>query len=100
MKRIFFMALLYCGLAAGQPATPISDKDVRIWASSCAACHGTHGKAEGAGFTLAGKPYKELYSELSQFKSGAREGAVMSKHVRGYSDDELKAIAQFFSNMK
>jgi cytochrome c553 len=64
------------------------------------ACHGTDGRAEGVGLTLNGKTSEELTKTLLESKSGKRAGTIMPQHVKGYSDDELKRIAQYFSQIK
>ena len=82
------------------PAAAATDMDVRLWAASCAACHGTHGKAEGAGMRLAGRPAADLYASLSAYKNGSRPATVMHQHAKGYSDAELKKLADHFSTIK
>lgn len=94
-----FLALLTPASNA-QTSLPPNASDVRLWAASCAACHGTHGKADGAGFHLAGKPAIELYEELMAFKNGTRKATVMHQHAKGYSDEELLKLAEFFSKIK
>lgn len=91
--------LLQCSYASAQ-SPAILESDVRLWAASCAACHGTHGKAEGAGLYLAGKPAAELYEHLIAYKNGTRPATVMHQHARGYSDEELRRLADHFSNIK
>lgn len=81
-------------------AQTTSAADVRLWAASCAACHGTHGKAEGAGLYIAGKPAKELYSDLMGYKAGTKPATVMHQHAKGYSDNELRLLAEHFSSIK
>ncbi|MEQ1536406.1 MAG: class I cytochrome c [Burkholderiaceae bacterium] len=76
------------------------DLQAVVWASSCMACHGTDGKAEGVGLTIGGHKADELYRELLEYKSGKRLGTIMQQHAKGYSDDELKRIALFFSQIK
>jgi cytochrome subunit of sulfide dehydrogenase len=83
-----------------QAQTAPSVADVRLWAASCAACHGTHGKADGAGLYIAGKPAKELYDDLLGYKNGTRPATVMHQHAKGYSDEELRSLANYFSNIK
>lgn len=103
MKHSFaFVALaLASPLAVAQPAkAPAADFQSAIWASSCMACHGTDGRAEGVGMSIGGRPVDELAGMLLAYKSGARTGTIMQQHAKGYSDDELKRIAQHFSQFK
>jgi cytochrome c553 len=99
-------ATLAAGLAvAQQPAPPafapsnLSPAGVRSLAANCAACHGTNGKP-AAGSTLAGlagKPRNELLTAMSQFKLGTKPATVMHQLSKGYSDEELSALADYFS---
>ncbi|MGR2691034.1 c-type cytochrome, partial [Pelomicrobium sp. P1] len=47
--------------AAPTPGLAAEDLQARSWAASCAACHGTEGRAVGGMPALAGKPKEDLY---------------------------------------
>ena len=99
-------ALLAAGTAAAQqPAPPsfapsnLSPAGVRSLAANCAACHGTNGRP-AAGSTLAGlagKPKDELLTAMKQFKQGSKPATVMHQLAKGYSDEEIAALADYFS---
>lgn len=88
-------------LATAQPAkaSPL-DFQTTLWAVSCMACHGTDGKAEGVGMSLNGRTNQELADTLLAYKLGKKTGTIMHQHAKGYSDDELKRIAYYFSQIK
>jgi len=86
--------------AAAQPARTTDELQVALWASACMACHGTDGLAEGAGMTIGGRQEQELYGYLIAFKIGQRPATIMQQHAKGYSDDELRRIARYFSQVK
>ena len=65
--------------------------------NSCAACHGTKGKSPGAVPSINGKSAEFLLDTLKQFQSGARPSTVMGRHAKGYTEEELRLIAEFFS---
>lgn len=89
------------GSALAQPTAPAaSDFQATLWASSCMACHGTDGLAEGTGLTIGNRPADKLLDMLLAFKSGQRQSTVMRQHVLGYSDEELRRIAQYFSRIQ
>ncbi len=78
---------------------------IRSLAASCAACHGTNGKAASAvgdsgvsGAVLAGMDKGQLNSKLMAFKSGAVASTVMHRHAKGLTDDEIQALADYFSS--
>ncbi len=92
-------------LAADPPPAPafaasnLSPAGVRSMAANCAACHGTNGRA-APGSTLsglAGKPRDELLLALTQFKQGQRPATLMHQLAKGYTDEELAALADHFA---
>jgi len=87
------------GGPAGSKAPP-AEFQTTLWAVSCMACHGTDGHAQGVSMSLSGRPSQELYDTLLAFKSGERTATIMHQHAKGYSDEELKRIAQYFSQIK
>lgn len=78
--------------AAPTPATPA------MLANACAGCHGTLGVSVGKSIpSLAGQSKSSLVDAMQGFKNGARPSTVMGRIVRGYSDDEISAIAGYFA---
>lgn len=96
-----WMGLLFALFAphvhASAPEAGIDQRQVRVWAASCAACHGTDGRAIAGSITLAGRNGDELYQALIDFKTGDRPATVMHHHARGYTDAELRALASWFA---
>ncbi len=110
MIRIALAAGL-CALAAAaqaqQPAPPppafapsnLTPPGVRAMAANCAACHGTNGRpAPGSTLAgLAGKPKEELLNAMNQFKAGKKPATLMHQISKGYTDEEIVALADYFS---
>lgn len=105
-----FLAAMIIGAAvacaghvrAQKPASSTAaaaDYQASVWAASCMSCHGTDGKAEGTGLTIGGRPAPELYRMMLAFKSGQQKATIMHQHAKGYSDDELKRITEYFSRL-
>ena len=92
MKLWIILILLILSLAAqaGQ-ASPA------ILADACAACHGTDGKSPSTIPSIQGKSADYMLQRLKAFKSGEREGTVMNRIAKGYTDAELMAIATFLA---
>lgn len=88
------------GAPSPDSASRAAGLQVRQWASSCMACHGTDGRAEGTAFRIAGRPAAELAAALLDFKHDRRSATVMHQHARGYSDDELRRIAEYFARVR
>ncbi|MCK6423948.1 MAG: c-type cytochrome [Burkholderiaceae bacterium] len=85
--------------AQSPAATPsLAERQVRTWAATCAACHGTEGRDQGAIPAIAGRGAETLYRALIEFKTGQRPAAtVMHQHAKGYSDEELRRLADYFA---
>lgn len=68
---------------------------------ACTACHGPQGRAGPDGYypRLAGKPAGYLYNQLRNFKEGRRHYALMESLLAPLSDDYLREIAAYFSNL-
>ena len=94
MKTRFYIAL---GLAVALPAQAEFDKHARSLAAPCAACHGTNGNSVGGTAVLAGMDRALFVKQMKDFKSGARPATVMHQHAKGYSDEEMEKLADFFS---
>ena len=66
----------------------------------CAGCHGVDGVAAIKTYpNLAGQGAPYLYKQLVEFKSGARENAVMLGMVANLSDDDMKNLAAYYAEM-
>lgn len=71
-----------------------------LLAASCANCHGTDGKLAGAIPAIANRPATALESQLLDFKhDDSSSGTVMPRIAKGYSDEQLKALAIYFSTI-
>ncbi|QBK05642.1 class I cytochrome c [Hylemonella gracilis] len=102
-KLLFGSALLLAlGLGTHAAAQGI-DAQARVWAASCAACHGTNGAGgptPGAIPVIAGQDRAVLLRKLLAYKKGELQATVMHQHAKGYSDDELERLAAFFAAQK
>lgn len=94
-------------LAVFAAATPALAQDARALqmstlAGTCAACHGTQGRAvSGAAVPgLAGMPATYMAEQLKAFKAGARPATVMHQLAKGYSDAQIDQIAAYFAAQK
>jgi cytochrome subunit of sulfide dehydrogenase len=92
------MALL--GTAAfGQSADL---RHVRALAATCAACHGTDGRAVAgeANIALAGLPKERIVSQVQDFRDGKRPATVMHQIAKGYTPEQIESIAAYFAAIK
>ena len=65
------------------------------------ACHGTNGNAQGSMVTLAGTPQQVIAQKMQDYKAGRVPTAtIMHQLAKGYTDDEINAIAAYFAAQK
>ncbi len=70
-------------------------------ANNCAGCHGLNGVTNGpATPSIAGMTEEYLTLSMQDYKSGVRKSTVMDRIAKGYSDDEIKVMAKYFSDLK
>lgn len=72
----------------------------RLLASNCAACHGTGGRARDAMPRLAGQNKQYIVDQMQQFKTGKRPATIMHQLAKGYTDEQINALAEYFSRQK
>jgi sulfide dehydrogenase cytochrome subunit len=93
-------ALAACALAISgmvQAAPP----SAAMLANACAGCHGTNGASAGPSMpSLAGQSKVFFIDAMKKFKSGDREATVMGRLAKGYTDEQIIALADFFANQK
>ena len=49
---------------------------------------------------IAGKPAADIASQMVAFKAGQRAGTIMDRIAKGFSDDEIRAIAAWYAEQK
>jgi cytochrome subunit of sulfide dehydrogenase len=86
---------LSCGSAVAQ-----SDTRARDLASTCANCHGTSGKAQGAVPALAGQSRSDLVQKMNDFRDGKRPATIMHQLAKGYTPEQIDALAGWFAQQK
>lgn len=95
----FFNVILV--LVMGLVLVPASQAEelsrAAMLSASCEGCHGTYGRSPGAIPPIAGKSADYLRETLEGFRSGDTEATVMGRHVKGYTEEEILLIAEYFS---
>jgi len=62
-------------------------------ASSCSGCHGGVAPVP----VLAGRDAAEIVTALDAFRAGTKQATVMDRIAKGFSDQEIKAIAAWWA---
>lgn len=90
-----FAACAALALSAGAGASGLNVTGI---ANTCNNCHGVQGfSAGGAMPAIGGQPAGYLKMVLHQFHSGERYNTAMGRLLRGYSEAELDALAEYFA---
>lgn len=86
--------------ARTQTAPPSGPPSGRLLASNCFQCHATDGR--GGFERLTGESAAELFQELKelQTKSIGSEDGIMVPHAQGYTDAQLRKIAEYFASIR
>jgi sulfide dehydrogenase cytochrome subunit len=83
------------------PMPPLPMASAAMLAGQCVGCHGDNGASLGPASPSIAGINKEYFLETMQaLKSGKRHSTVMGRIARGYTDDELKAMAGYFASRK
>lgn len=77
-----------------------SAAQVRSWAAACANCHGTNGQAQPGMESLAGVNKDDIVKKMLDFKAGRKPATIMHQLAKGYTDDQIQAIAAYFAAQK
>lgn len=69
-------------------------------AASCSGCHAANPRVQTPVPSLAGRPAADIANEMIAFKGGQRPGTIMDRIAKGFSDDEIRAIAAWYESQK
>ena len=98
MKRIIglLLAMVFAGGVSAGDAAKGKEKSAQ-----CAACHGSDGNSPLAmNPKIAGQSAKYIVKQLKEFKSGARENAIMAPMASALTDDDMENIAAYYSSQE
>jgi sulfide dehydrogenase cytochrome subunit len=96
--RLLLIAVLACASGACLAQDNAASRSL---AATCAGCHGTEGRSvtkEVA--SLAGMPKAQLISQMQVFKDGTRPATVMHQIAKGYTDQQIVELADYFAAKK
>ena len=99
-----FAALLALAAVAPARAQGVGGRELTVGkgsiVASCAPCHGADGIAHDAEVpNLAGQNETYLYNQLRAFHSGRRQHKEMKFMSRNLTDQEMRALAAYFSQL-
>ncbi|MEQ1879826.1 MAG: c-type cytochrome [Burkholderiales bacterium] len=88
------ITIALAGVGSAQAADNVQGRN---WAASCTGCHGSQGRSEEGMPQLAGLDKSLIVNAMKEFKAGARPATVMHQHAKGYTDEQVERIAEYFA---
>ena len=68
-------------------------------AASCLGCHASSGQ-DNRVLPLSSLKAEQIETAMQAFRSGTRPATVMDRIAKGFSDEEVRAIAQWYAGAK
>jgi len=101
IHRLLVAALASSAVLALPALAQGSDPNLgRNLAAACANCHGTNGVSVQGMPNLAGQQRSYLMQQMQDFKTGKRPATIMHQLAKGYTDEQIDALAVYFSAQK
>jgi len=69
-------------------------------ATSCSGCHAAGKAAASSVSRLYGRDANEIMTAMNGFRDGSLPATVMNRIAKGFSDEELRAIAAWLAAQK
>jgi sulfide dehydrogenase cytochrome subunit len=98
-RSIMAVALAAVLLPAGASAQSAGPSGEAL-ARTCFICHGPDGRSAGPIPPLAGLPSEHIAKQMSAFKADKLPATIMNRIAKGYSDEQIARIADFFAAVK
>jgi len=96
--RTLLATALLVAAASLQPLMADHDSG-RTIGLTCFGCHGADGVSLGAVPSMKGMSEEHVRTAMTDFKSGKRSGTIMNRIAKGYTDDQIKALAKFVAGL-
>jgi cytochrome subunit of sulfide dehydrogenase len=100
MARPLALALALILLLAPAPVIGQGRHAARDLAAACAGCHGSNGASVQGMPYLAGQSRAYIVERMHEYRTGKRPSTVMHQIARGYTDEQIEAMAAYFSAQK
>lgn len=77
------------------------EPDAAMLSNACAGCHGTHGGSAGPTMpSLAAQSKTAIVEAMKKFKSGERPSSIMGRLAKGYTDQQIELMGEYFAKQK
>jgi sulfide dehydrogenase cytochrome subunit len=100
-KTTLNQLVLAGALALSTSSAAFAGTSVSMLVDTCAGCHGTDGVSVGpATPTIAGISTEYFVEYMQAFKSGEAPSTIMGRIVKGYEDEDIEKMAEYFAKQK
>ena len=96
MLRVVAAAMGVLSIAAAA----VASAEPPAGAVSCSGCHPASSRVSSPVARLAGQDRAAIVRAMQEFRSGQRAGTVMDRIAKGFTDDEIQALAAWFAAQK
>lgn len=90
-KSLLLVACAGLALTAGQA---LAVERAQMLADNCLSCH-SGGANNATIVNLTQYPASAIVSQMKAFKDGSRPSTVMMRHAKGYSEEDIVAMAKY-----
>jgi sulfide dehydrogenase cytochrome subunit len=97
MARLILAILLFVSAMPSAKAAPPTPPP---GAASCSGCHPTSKSVDTPVPRLVGRSPAEIETTMQEFRTGQKPASVMDRIAKGFSDDEIAAIAAWYAAQK
>jgi len=94
MRTAVWLILLWLPVGAAAAA------DAPPGASSCSGCHPASQSVDTPVKRLVGRKPEDIVAAVKAFRSGEKPATIMDRIAKGFTDDEIKAIADWYGAQK
>src|SRR5438105_13895231 len=96
MQNIGIIAAgLLLAVTAAAPAA-----DIPAGAAACSGCHPANRTVDTPVPRLVGRDPAQIVAAMTEFRAGSRPATIMDRVAKGFTDDEIKAIAAWYGAQK
>jgi len=96
MVRFVAAAIGFVSIAA----VVVASAEPPAGAAACSGCHPASTRVTSPVPRLAGRDAAAIVKAMQDFRSGARAGTVMDRIAKGFTDEEIQAIAAWYATQK
>ena len=96
MQRVLAAAIGFTSIAAAMAASA----EPPAGAAACSGCHPASARVTSPVLRLAGLDQARIVRAMEEFRSGKRAATVMDRIAKGFTDDEIQAIAAWYASQR